>query len=418
VILFSTIGVGNPLKRVSASGGACTVLARPEVSSGYAYPEFLPDGKHFVYQVFGGGEARRGIYVSSLDAGLDNSAPRRLLADMSRAVFAPSTTGKKYGYLLFLRGGALMAQPFSAETLQLAGEAIPVAAEGSTDLNGGVEASASANGILASETDPGKTRFQLTWLDRSGKELGKVGNILNQAHVALSPDEKTVATVRAKQGIWLYDLQRGAETRFTSFAVDGAAVWSPTGNLIVFGSGKDLYLNNASGGSKEEILLKSEYLKEPSDWSRDGRYLIYTEIDPKGQGDIWFLPDPLSKSSERKPVKFQGTEAVESQGQLSPDSRWLAYGSNESGQDEVYVRPFPSGPGRWKVSIGRGISREPRWARDGKELFFVEGIFPGNRLMVVPVQSGLCGEFQAGAPRLLFEFRAIPIVLLCYKQQK
>jgi len=183
----------------------------------------------------------------------------------------------------------------------------------------------------------------------------------------------------------------------------------PEGNLIAFGSGKGLYLKDASGGLKEELLLENGNVKAPSDWSRDGRYLIYTETDPKGQGDIWLLPDPLNKSSERRPVKFLGTDAVESQGQLSPDGRWLAYSSNESGQSEVYVRPFPSGPGRWRVSAGQDGSVQPRWRRDGKELYFLESGNARNRLMAVPVQSGPRGDFQAGAPQALFEFRALTV---------
>ena len=156
-----------------------------------------------------------------------------------------------------------------------------------------------------------------------------------------------------RQGIWLYDLQRGGETRFTSPDLPGSApVWSPDGNLIAFGWSKDLYLKEVSSGLKEELLLENENLKTVSDWSRDGHYLIYTETDPQGRGDIWYLPDPLDKSSDHKPVKFQGTSAMESQGQLSPDGRWLAYTSNESGLFEIYVRPFPSGPGRWKISAG------------------------------------------------------------------
>jgi serine/threonine protein kinase/WD40 repeat protein len=404
VILFSTSEVGAPLQRVNAAGGTCTVVTKPEGDSSHAFPEFLPDGNFFIYLVRGGDEAKRGLYV----AALDKSAPRRLLADESSAVFAPSTTGKKYGYLLFLRGSDLIAQPFNAETLQLAGEVFPVAAETSFNLNSQIAASASSGGILVYETNFIRTN-QLTWLDRSGKELGKVGSIQDEFHVALSPDGKTAATVRrGNQGIWLYDVQRGAETRFTPPTLPGSApVWSPDGNLIAFGSGKGLYLEDASGGSKEELLLENGNVKAVSDWSRDGRYLIYTETDPKGQGDIWYLPDPLNKSSERKPVKFQGTDAVESQGQLSPDGRWLAYASNESGKYEVYVRPFTSGPGRWKVSAGQGTYREPRWRRDGKELFFLDPQFPINRLMAVAVQSGPRGDFQVGAPQTLFEFRAI-----------
>jgi Tol biopolymer transport system component len=412
VILFSPLTVGAPLQRVNASGGACTVATKPEKGHTHAIPEFLPDGKHFVYVVRDGDEATRGLYVGSLDTALDDSASRRLLADESGAVFVPSTTGKNYGYLLFLRGSELMAQPFSAETLQLAGDVFPVAAQASGSLTPSlIAASASAGGILVYGANLRGSEYQLTWLDRSGKELGKVGSVQKQDHVALSPDGRMAATTRSNQGaeIWLYDLQRGGESRFTSLLTCcGAPVWSPDGHWIAFRSGKSLYLKDASGGSKEELLLGNGNDQAPSDWSRDGRYLIYTETDPKGQNDIWYLLDPLSKSSKPKPVKFQGTEANESQGQLSPDGRWLAYDSKETGKREVYVRPFPSGPGRWKVSAGRGPSQEPRWRRDGKELFFLE-LEAGwaNRLTAVAVQSGPGADFRVGALQALFEFRAI-----------
>jgi Tol biopolymer transport system component len=409
VILFSTSGVGNPIERVNASGGACTPVTKPEGGSSHAVPEFLPDGKHFVYVVRGGDEAGRGLYL----AALDNPASRRLLPDESGAIFAPSTAGKAYGSLLFIRGSNLMAQPFNAETLQLSGDVFPVAADASFSVNRPqIAASVSASGILAYETNLGQAN-QLTWLDRSGKELGKVGNIEEERHVALSPDGRIAATERTNQGIWLYDMQRGGETRFSSPALLGySPIWSPDGNLIAFDSGRGLYVKDASGGSEEKLLLENGNSNRASDWSRDGRYLIYTELDSKNQGDIWFLEDPLNKSGERKAVKFQGTDAVESQGQISPDGRWLAYASNESGEYEVYVRPFPSGPGRWEVSTG-GIGREPRWRRDGKELFFLErlgGGVPSSRLMAVAVKSGAHGDFQAGAPQALFEFRAIGVV--------
>ncbi len=416
VILFSTVGSGGePLHRVNASGGACTAATKPEGGNDHALPEFLPDGKHFVYVVRGGDEATRGLYVASLDTALDNSASRRLLADDSSAVFAPSTTGKNDGYLLFLRGSDLMAQPFNAETLQLAGDVFAVAREASFSLSPGLIAASASAGILVYEANLYASGRQLTWLDRFGKELGRVGGIQGQYHVALSPDGKMAATVRRDRQIWLYDMQHGGEARFTSPPLTGnAPVWSPDGNLIAFGSGFTgsgaLYLKDASGGSKEELLLGSGNGKEPSDWSRDRRYLIYTESDPKSQGDIWYLLDPLAKSSKPKPVKFQGTEAKESQGQLSPDGRWLAYASDETGKQEVYVRPFPSGSGRWKVSAGRGSNREPRWRGDGKELFFLEYTPPSGHLMAVPVQSGPTGDFRAGVAQALFEFRAIGVI--------
>jgi Tol biopolymer transport system component len=411
VILFSTSGVSDPIQRVNASGGACTVVTHPEGGSGHVHPEFLPDGKHFVFAVVRGcDETKRGLYAASLD----DPTPRRLLGDVSSAMFAPSTAGKKHGYLLFLRGSDLMAQPFHAETLQLAGDPVRIATNASFSLNfPQIQASVSANGILVYVRNVSGTRRQLTWLDRSGKEISRVASVQDQRHVGLSPDGKTVATVRPNQGIWLFDVQRGGETRFTPGALSGGApVWSPDGNLIAFTAGNGLYLKDATGGLKEELLFENGNLKTASDWSRDGRYLIYTEVDPKNQGDIWYLPDPLNKSSGKKPVKFQGTEAVESQGQISPDGQWLAYASNESGQPEVYVRPFPAGPGRWKVSAGRGLSREPRWRRDGKELFFLETDVP-QRLMTVPVQLSPKGDFHAGAPQALFEFRgngSVPIL--------
>ena len=412
VILYSADSVGIPIRRVNAIGGACTVLSKPEGDSNHEYPEFLPDGKHFVYLVSGGDETKRGLYV----AALDNPAPRRLLADEASAIFAPSANGKKYGYLLFLRGSALMAQPFDANTLQLAGDVFPVAAEASVTFSGQVAASASTNSILVYTSNFNFRKGQLTWLDRSGKELVKVGSVEEERLVSLSPDGKNVATMRLEnqgmnQGIWIYNLERGDETRFTLPNVGSTSpVWSPDGNLIAFGEGKALYLKDTNGGSNEQLLLQDGNDKTPSDWSRDGRYLIYTENNPKSQADIWYLTDPLNKSADRKPVLFQGTDAVESQGQLSPDGRWLTYLSEESGESAVYVRPFPSGPGRWKVSSSAPRNREPRWRRDGKELFYLEAGIPIIRLMSVAVQNGPHGDFQAGAPQPLFEFRGLTIV--------
>jgi Tol biopolymer transport system component len=277
-------------------------------------------------------------------------------------------------------------------------------------MNNELNADVSSTGILVYESNF-QRESQLTWVDRSGKELSKVGVAQDERGVALAPDDNSAATVRRDQGIWVYDSRRGVGTRFTDAAISGnAPVWSPDGKWIAFGTGKRIYVQDSSGGSKEELLIENENDKEPSDWSRDGRYLIYTETDPKNQGDIWYLQDPLNRSADHKPVKFQATDAVESQAQLSPDGRWLAYISNASGEYQVYVRPFPSGPGRWKVSASGIIGREPRWQRDGKELFYLESQTPTIRVMAAAVKPSSGSEFQTSAPQPLFEFRAISIV--------
>ena len=156
------------------------------------------------------------------------------------------------------------------------------------------------------------------------------------------------------------------------------------------------------GGSQEELILQTGNDKLASDWSPDGHYLVYTELDPKTHGDMWLLADPLSKTGERKPVPFLRTPFDESQGQISPDGRWIAYTSNESGQNELYVRPFPSGDGKWQVSTKGGV--QARWRRDGHELFYLEGLVPRFRLMAVSVTAGSSPVF--GSPKPLFDVHA------------
>lgn len=166
------------------------------------------------------------------------------------------------------------------------------------------------------------------------------------------------------------------------------------------------YRKDVLGGGKEELILTGDATPTSlSDWSRDGRYLLFTEIDPKTNADIWVLPDPLSSpggnTGAGKPYPFQRTDAIESQAQFSPDGKWIAYTSGE-GANEVYVRPFPSGPGRWKVSAGSGS--QPRWRSDGKELFYwARGSPPRSRLMAVPVKAGANGSFASDEPQPLFE---------------
>jgi Tol biopolymer transport system component len=269
-----------------------------------------------------------------------------------------------------------------------------------------VLASISGNGVLVYWGGANFGENQLGWHDRAGKSLGNVGAPVRSNDVALSPDEKmVVASRRAGSGrnsdIWLHELARGLDTRFTFDASQNPyPVWSPDGRRILFGSDRaasfGLYVKDTSGAGQDELLLKSAQIKFPTDWSADGRFVLYTELGGKTAADLWVL----NMDGERKPVPFLQTPFSESQGQFSPDGHWIAYASDESGRYEVYIRPFPSGPGKWKISIGGG--ELPRWRRDGKELYFLS---LDRKLMAAPVKGGSGAQpvFDAAAPQALFE---------------
>jgi Tol biopolymer transport system component len=404
VILIA--GPKGQILKTSAAGGGCSPLpGDPAITR--IYPYFLPDGKHFLYQSTPSGPdtaaaGKTGVYVASLDA---PAAGKRLLPDDSSAIFAPGDGDS--GYLLFRRDAALMGQAFDPATLQLSGEVFKIADGVALNLNTRMMAAAGPNGLLVYGTGR-NTDTQLIWLDRAGKPLSPAGPVLNQFGVAISPGDRQIAISKRDQAgtvdIWLRDVATDSESRFTSAPLGGdTPVWSPDGKTVAFSAADgNLYRKNAPGGAKEELIAKSENRKTVSDWSRDGRFLFYTDSPGQANGDIWVLPDPAGKAGESKPYPFQQTGANESQAQLSPDGRWVAYTSGESGQAEVYVRPFPSGEGRWKVSVRGGI--EPRWRDDGKELFYLERKpSGGNSLMRVPVSAGANGSFVAGTPVPLFE---------------
>ena len=398
VILFSSSG--GPLQRVEATGGACTPVTK--TGSTIFYPVFLPDGKHFLYYLGGRiDEAKKGVYLGTLD----NPIGRRLLTDRSGVVFAPPASGIGNGHILFLRETTLMAQPFDARTLQLAGDAFPVAGQASANSNRvQVAASASRNGVLVYLANSTRD-YQLTWFDRTGKEQAKVGSHGELPTVSLSPDEKIVAFGRPPGALWLHELIRGVDTQFTFPPLgSNGAVWSPDGGRIAFGSPKRRPLSQGRewrrpGGASSAERQPQVSFRLVLRWTVPPVH----GVDPKTRDDLWILPDPLGKSGGGTPVPFLRTEFSESHGQFSPDGRWVAYVSDQSGQFEVYVRPFPSGAGQVKVSSNGG--REPRWRRDGKELFYLEPDGLMHRLMTVPIQAGSGPLFAAGATKPLFVFR-------------
>jgi serine/threonine protein kinase len=409
VIVFGGRGVG-PLHRVSAAGGVATEITVVDTSRGesfHALPTFLPDGKHFLY-LRGGGPDVAGIYVAALDAKLTEQSRERILAT---AFAAPYVDGS----LFFMREGTLMVQPFDARKLQLSGEPVPVAEHVGTTGSIGIF-SASPTGVLAYRTGTAAAAgsVQPTWFDRQGKVVGTFGQPGPDVGMVLSPDAKRAAgrdaSQRSRGDIWLLDFTRGVRTRLTFRQSPGSfPVWSPDGQRIIFSAGhlpETIYEKAVSGaGEEKELFKKPGESKVPTSWSRDGRFLLYTTLNsPKTGNDLWVLP----LESERKPVLLLGTEFNESQGSFSPDMRWIAFTSNESGRGEIYVRPFlasgtsaPSlGDGKWQVSKDGGT--DAKWRGDGKEITFVG---PGNALMAVDV-NGSGAAFQMGTPQKLFTFSA------------
>jgi len=402
----------SPLVQVSAAGGEpkpTTELdaSRQEVS--HRWPQFLPDGRRFLHFIVSSQPEHQGIYLGSLDSKEMDSKKTPLVATDSSAAYAGPASGP--GYLLFVREGSLMAQRFDPGKLKLSGEAFPVAEPVGVDagLQHG-RFSVSESGVLVYDSIGGGNR-QLVWFHRSGKPLASVEPPGAYWIVDFSPNGRRVAASRNDPqtnnlDIWLFDLARGSSSRFTFHpAGEGAPVWSPDGSRIAFFSSRNgpwnLYQKAASGAGEEEFLLKTSANQYPTDWSRDGRFLLYTEEDPKTGADLWVLPmAEQKKNAERKPILVLRTEFAERNGRFSPDGKWVAYDSNESGRYEIYVRAFSPGQpgtgGKWPVSTGGG--QDPRWRRDGKELFYLA---PDRKLMAVEVKTG--SGFEAGIPRPLFQ---------------
>jgi Tol biopolymer transport system component len=393
VVLFSQSNT-SVLYRTTASGGepvAATKLGTGQVS--HRFPQFLPGGRQFIFYADGRAD-EQGIYLGSLDT-VDT---KRLVATTGAAVYAPP------GWLLFIRGGTLVARRLDMSQGVLIGDPVTVADPVGQSTFGGSAVSASATGAVMYRMGGGGGRHQLTWFDRSGKALGTIGAPDSNSMIApaVSPDGWRVAVTRTVEGntdVWLIDAVR--TSRFTvDPSFDGFPMWSPDGSRIAFSSTRkghfDLYVKAASGAGGEELLVESPRLKVPADWSSDGRYLLYTvSDDPKTGSDQWVLP----LDGDRQPFPFLNTTYNERLGQFSPDVRWVAYVSNESGRDEIYVRPFPGPGGQALVSAGGGIS--PRWSPDGNELYYIA---PDATLMAAPI-AVQGSTLEPGTPVSLFRSR-------------
>ena len=427
VIIAGTFPGG--LFRVSETGGApapLTALDSSRQETWHGNPAFLPDGRHFVYLRVSAGPEHNGTYVGSLDAEPEHQDLKRLLGPGSGAVFA-STPNASLGYLLFERERALMAQPFDTRRLELAGEAVTVGEDlylagisprGGTGTNTGgpPSYSASTTGVLAYRTGRATEATRLTWFDRQGKQLDQVGPLAPYINVFFADGKRLVVSqadprTGGAPRVWTADLPRGVFSRLNPGETpDTGAAVSPDGRIAFTffpaGAVGDIYVRLASGVGQAELLVKSETLKHVNDWSLDGRFLIYDDHHPTQRQDLWIVPmagAPTGPGSPRQPIPFLVTPADETFGQFSPDGKWIAYDSDESGRREVYVQGFApdrvpaAAVGKWTISTAGGD--KPRWSRDGKDLFYIA---PDGTMMAVALKTTET-TFDPGVAVPLFE---------------
>ncbi len=394
VILF-TSEYNGPLYQVSDAGGAAepaTALDPSTRENGHRWPLFLPDGKHFLHLSWSANPDHTGIYVRSLGS---NESRQLVSVWSSPAYFAP--------YLLYVRGETLFAHPFDSKSLELSGEPFPVVERVGSAISK-AHFSVSERGVLAYHVHTTQDSLPV-WLDREGNRLGAIGPPAGYTNLTLSPDDQRLAFDRtvspSAPDIWLIDLSHGTSSRFTSSsAYDFNPIWSPDGARLVFsstrlaGGGSDLFQKESSGAGEEELLSRTGVSQVATDWSTDGRFILYQALQPETNYDVWALP----LEGDRNPIVVVQAAFAEGDARLSPDGRWLAYTSDESGRPEVYVRPFLRPGGSQLISTGGGW--QPKWRRgDGKELFYLS---PDRRVMSVAVQSDPT-TFRRSVPRVLFD---------------
>ncbi len=385
-ILFAPAANG-PLMRVASGGGdpvAVTTLDSTRHESAHRFPCFLPDGEHFLFTVLPGGPAGWDTYVGSLRS----RTVKRLLTAQSAAVYAEP------GYLLFERDARVMAQRFDTGRLELRGAPVAIAdAPEPSDIDAEPVASASRNGRLTIlRSVPADTRLEM--LDHTGTTSARFELPPGPWSVSsVAPDGRRAAVLNGTD-IWVVDLVRSVPMRFaTSSSSTPTTVWSPDGNQVAFTSkhdGREEIHIAGLDGRADPVPTTDDAFKYVNDWSRDGRYIVFGVLSAESGWDLWILP----LEGDRKPVPYLRGSAWELGGKISPDGRWLAYSSNETGQNEIYVQSFPQ-PGR-KVRVSLDGGAFPSWALGGRQLDYVSG---GERI-AVPVTEG--DEFQPGTPRKLY----------------
>lgn len=383
-VILLAMGNVQPIRRVAADGGEPSSVTQNAAGVSHRTPRFLPDGRHFLYSATGSPETR-GVHV----AALDESDSRRLLDIDSPAAYTA-------GHLFYLLQDTLVARPFDAVSRSFTGEPVRVA-------DGVGVFSVSGEGTIAyrtgTATGPNTVGArQLAWFDRSGRSLGTVSDVRSSGPPALSPDDRYILSYRAAD-IWVLETTRDASVRLTTNpGTDSFAVWSPDGKRIAFqsyqkGLAGEIYQKPASGGMEERILSSPD-VTHPMDWSPDGRFVLY-RMQPQGsntsQWSLWAVP----VERDGRPFPVVQTDFDERDGQFSPDGKWIAFESNETGRYEIYIQPFPRGA---KIPVSSAGGAQVRWHRNGRELFFIA---MDGQLMAVPIRLTE-GQAEIGKPAPLF----------------
>lgn len=393
-ILFGVREEGG-LLQVAASGGTPSQLTNIDRAKGevtHSQPRMLPGGR-FLYAARNIDSENETVYAAPMR---EPSRRVPLLSSLKAAM--RSLSGVSYvrrddgkAYLLWIRGTTLMGQQFDADALQVTGDSFSVAEPA-------VTVSAGANVLVYA---PSLAARQFQWLDRNGRSVGVLGEPAEYVFSRISPDGRRVVTVRAGPAdIWLLETTRGVASRLTSHGIHISPLWSPDGRTIVFGTGTpfNLFRMSADGSGPEERIWPAETRQVPVDWTKDGRLILYYEVAPDTGSDLWTLdvtPDGKPRPGA-KPQPYIRAPYNQTAGRFSPDARWVAYQSDESGSWEVYVQSFPEA--REKVRISTAGGRNPEWGPGGRELFYVS---PDAKLMAVAMKLG-AGSIEPSLPRELF----------------
>ncbi len=394
VILFDG-SASDPIWRVEAAGGIAKIEVGIDPAKGITsvgWPEFLPDGHHFLFMSGPAGGDNQALVVGELGS----TDRKELFKTTSKVTYAPP------GYLVYVREQTLVAQPFDPRKREITGEPIPIGEGLGVNNVGGASFSLSTTGVLVFRAGETQGR-RLIWMDRNGKETPALDDPKDYTDTWLSPDGNRLAfdlnEGGGKSDIWIRDLARGITSRFTFDPErEFAPVWSPDGRRIAYSKQNktwDLFAKDAAGTGEPVEILKSGENKIVSDWSKDGAWLIYNSQNKDTGWDLWALP---MNGADPKPIPLARTKFAEFGGSLSPDGKFLAYRSNESGRGEIYVQEFPEARSKWQVSANGG--GDPFWKGDGRELYY-----RGRDLtiMAVPVKTG--ATFDSGTPQALFKAR-------------